>query len=391
MLYAVHNSETCIARRHVVHGDVRVHEWIRAEAAAGKPLNLHAVARRCPKFLKAAYSGRSPRGWYRTLVDAGVDPYRVVHEHVEKVDCPVCEYSGLVLGSHLSIRHGIERHEYAKVLGPNIETSSESFRAGQFNAYPMYGIKHWERLWSKRYVIDWILRLNEGGHPLNYRAITQNGKPLTYAAHRFFESWDDALEAAGIAPADQRLIAERREWTPQLVIRGLRELAKKRRRNKHVQMSDGLRNAVTRFYGNPKTAVKAAGISYDEINSRVIFSSSKVSRLVEAIRKLEGVKGRARLTRLKAIWQKDEDNWRIVRGHYKSLRQLAIQEGIDLRVVSDSIYRDEADVQHDLDLIERSGKPITYQTLKHGNSRLYNVILKTGWGLERLVGGRSTK
>ena len=47
-------------------------------------------------------------------------------------------------------------------------------------------------------------------------------------------------------------------------------------------------------------------------------------------------------------------------------------------------YRDEADVQHDLDSLERSGKQISFSILKNGHKRLYNVMRETGWGVERL-------
>lgn len=49
-------------------------------------------------------------------------------------------------------------------------------------------------------------------------------------------------------------------------------------------------------------------------------------------------------------------------------------------------YRHAEDVHHDLDLIEQRGLRLCYQTLKNGHKRLYQVILDTGWGLERLEG-----
>ena len=48
------------------------------------------------------------------------------------------------------------------------------------------------------------------------------------------------------------------------------------------------------------------------------------------------------------------------------------------------MYREEADVRHDLDLLENQGMLLSFGTLKNGHKRLYNVILETGWGAERL-------
>ena len=48
-------------------------KWIRSQAATRQPLNLHAVARARPDLLEQAFAGPAPRGWRRSLMDAGVD------------------------------------------------------------------------------------------------------------------------------------------------------------------------------------------------------------------------------------------------------------------------------------------------------------------------------
>lgn len=368
---------------------MRVIDWIKSQAAAGQPLNLHAVARTRPGFLKSAFSGRSPRGWYRTLIDAGADPYQIVHEHNDEVLCPWCDYTGAVLGTHLKSQHGMGREDYLEELGQDIELSSEQFRADRFLARPIHGIGHWEKLWSKYYVIDWILRLREEGHPLNFHHLNQQGQSLTHSGIKYFGSWDAALLAAGLNPEDERAIPVFRQWTPEVVIQELRDFAKKKKTNWRLQMPMDLRCAIVRTFGKPAAAAKAAGLKYDDISHRAIFSSPKVSRLVEAIRKLEGLKGKARLEKLSAIYHKDLDNRRIIQNSYGSLRKLALCEGISLRSVSLKAYRDKADVLHDLDLIERSGKTISFSNLKKGHKRLYNVISETGWGRSRLCNMKS--
>jgi hypothetical protein len=169
---------------------MEITEWIRHRAATGQALNLHEVARERPVLIAHAFATPSPRGWRRCLLDAGVDPYEIVHLHEEIVECAVCGYTGAVLGTHLKQCHQMTSAEYREEYGLGCEVSSESFRAGKFAARPLAGIAHWERLWSKHYVIDWILRLREDGHDLNYNSIQKAGQSLASNGWRLFGGWD---------------------------------------------------------------------------------------------------------------------------------------------------------------------------------------------------------
>jgi len=358
--------------------------WIRSQAASGLPLNLHAVQRARPDLLEMAFGGPSPRGWRRCLIDAGVDPYKIVHAHEEKVECAVCGLSYMAMGRHLQTRHEMTGDEYRKEFGPEREISSESFRASKFEGRPIAGIAHWERLWSRHYVTDWILRLHEEGHALNVYHYEHMGKSLVSNGSLFFGSWDAALQSAGLNPEEFRAIPPNLRWTKSMVIESLRNFARLRQEKKKREMSIPLRMAIRRFFRTPQAACKAAGITYEEINPRAIFVGEQVTKLVAAIRSLENLKGRERCQRLDAIYNKNQLNQRIVIGHYGSLRRLVAKEGIAPRVVSAAKYRDEADVLHDLDLLEKQGLALTFSTLKNGHRRLYNVIRETGWGVDRL-------
>jgi hypothetical protein len=139
--------------------------------------------------------------------------------------------------------------------------------------------------------------------------------------------------------------------------------------------------------GTPEAAGKAAGLKFKEINQRAIFSGRAVTNLVAAVRKLEHLKGVERRRKLDEIYHKNETATRIVKGHFGSLKKLAAQAGIDLRVVSSAAYRDEEDVRHDLDLLENSGARLDLPTLYRDHKRLYNVIKSTGWGADRIKPG----
>ncbi len=78
-------------------------QWIRSQAATGQPLNIHAVQRERPDLLDVAFAGPAPRGWRRSLIDAGVDPYEIVHAHESQVICRVCGVSFSVLGREIGL------------------------------------------------------------------------------------------------------------------------------------------------------------------------------------------------------------------------------------------------------------------------------------------------
>ncbi len=363
---------------------LRTIKWIQSRAARDLPLNLHAVMRERPTLLEEAFAGTTPRGWRRTLIDAGVDPYAIRHEHQEDVRCEICGQWSTVLGTHLVIRHGTTREEYLEEYGPSCELSSEAFRAAHFGSRPVAGIPHWEGLWSRLYVVDWIIRLNEEGLSLNYQSVLEAGKPLASAGRNTFGSWDAALKAAGFDPDDHRLFPPSQQWTGEMVIERLRDFSVAKRENWLLAMPSDLRQAATRLFGSPEQAPKAAGLRFVEINQRAIFTGPDVPRLVEDLRKLEGLKGGTRRKKLSEIYHKSEENRRIIQYHFGSLKRLAEQKGIDPRAVSLCTYRDETDVHHDLDLLENQGLPLCFTTLRKGYKRLYNVMSETGWGTERL-------
>ena len=359
-------------------------DWIRSRAASGQPLNLHAVARERPDLLEMAFGGPNSRGWRGSLIDAGVDPYGIIHEYEDLVECAICGRSLPVLGSHLKSCHGLTGDEYREEFGPHRRLSSESFRATKFEGRLIAGIGHWERLWSRHYVTDWILRLHEEGYDVNYQNLVEIGRSLASYGWSLFGSWDAALRSAGLDPDLERSIPPFRQWTRTMVIEGLRNFAKLRQENRRREMSIPLRMAIRRFFKTMQAACRAAGVDFEEINPRVIPMGEPVVRLLSAIRTLESLKGSERRRRLDAIYLKNKVNHRIVVGHYGSLRKLAVREGIDPKNVDPATYRDEADVLHDLDLLVSDGTLPNFSTLKKGNKRLYNVIRETGWGAARL-------
>ena len=72
-------------------------KWIRSRAVSKQALNLHAVMRERPDLIEQAFAGPNPRGWRKSLIDAGVDPYTIAHALENTVVCKQCgrDYGGL--------------------------------------------------------------------------------------------------------------------------------------------------------------------------------------------------------------------------------------------------------------------------------------------------------
>lgn len=358
--------------------------WIRSRAETGQALNLHSVMRERPDLVELAFLGESPRGWRRSLLDAGIDPYKIVCSYEDLTECAICGLKATVLGTHLKTVHGTTGIEYIKEFGSEWELSSETFRAGKFTGTPILEMNHWEGLWSRYYVTDWILLLKETGHNLNYQNIVKANKSLAHMGLKFFGSWDEALLATGLDPHEERAIPPNRSWTKSKVIEGIRNFSKFKKDDPLRKMSNPLQMAMKRFFATPADACKAAGINPAEIIPRSIFRGEPVNRVVAAIRALEELKGSERKRALNAIYHDNKLYRRIIVGHFSSLAKLATKEGIPSRVVAPETYRDEADVLHDLDVLESEGVALNFSTLKNGHKRLYNVIRETGWGASRL-------
>ncbi len=365
-----------------------VKKWIQSRAKKNLPLNIHAVRRERPKLLEIAYAGEAPRGWRRSLLDAGVSPYDIEHEFEEYIPCLICGREMTVLGIHLHWIHQVDKEAYRQEFGITAKLASEGYRSAHskmltFDDCP----PHWEKLWSPEYVVDWILLLKELGMDLNYTALSLKGnskRPLAAAALSHFGSWDHALLKAGLDPEEIRRSFAIQDWTKAKLLTAIRHFAKSRKRTPRAQMNNGMRSALRRFYGSTQAALKAAGVEQKAVNSRPKITLEEVAGVVTQIHKLAKFKGIRRKRELDKIYRNPKNSRVIMQA--KSLKLLALKEGISIHLVDSTTFRDAADVHHELDLVEKKGMPLTHNSLiKLGHYRLYNVIRNTGWGAERML------
>lgn len=118
------------------------------------------------------------------------------------------------------------------------------------------------RKWTKETIVSELRQRNRDHEPLNSGAIQRDDPGLHAAAVRHFASYDEALRAANLDPEKVR---ERRSWSKEDVIRGLKSthragkpLSDSSVRREHP----ALYGAAVRLFGSFTAARSAAGIQW---------------------------------------------------------------------------------------------------------------------------------
>ena len=121
-------------------------------------------------------------------------------------------------------------------------------------------IRSANRKWSKELILNEILNLKEVSAKQNQ--LQHSG--LYGAAIRYFGSWKNAVEAAGLNYTHVRKNKKSGYWTEAIIIESILTLPKKHssfvRRN-HADLYNG----ALRFFGSWEKAVSSAGLDYGKI------------------------------------------------------------------------------------------------------------------------------
>lgn len=300
-------------------------DWIRSEHAAGRALNLHAVKRRRPELLRRVYEARPFWGWWQAIADAGLDYADLKVELEETVTCRICGYVGFQLNAHLSRRHGTTSAEYRKTYpgaeiasemrrarmkkegGNHLLPHWEPLYSDEYmmdRAYRYYTMGHrlrttWicehdHNLWQHihRQGITWesfitalgipypdakterapgITReqtleglrelVKQEGETPKVTRLTRLNHLLYTGVRRYFDSYDDALVAAGV-PLPDRPFPPPRKLSEEEVISEVRELSASGVRITAVEIYKRLRKADLHH------AIEKMG-GYPEVRSRL--------------------------------------------------------------------------------------------------------------------------
>jgi len=138
------------------------------------------------------------------------------------------------------------------------------------------------RRWSREAVIERIMQRDALGMPLNAATVQRTEATLSSAAARWFDSWADALDAAGIDPT----LWPRRipKWTPAQVVATIRKIHSEGGKLNHAAVGrKSLSRAAVSLFGCWDAALRAAGIDPGQI--RVYRAPWTAESLVKEIRK----------------------------------------------------------------------------------------------------------
>lgn len=141
--------------------------------------------------------------------------------------------------------------------------------------------------WSKEIVINEIKKRAADGKALNFQAVVIDDEKLTGAARRYFNSWDNAMIAAGYKLEDYKnpQDGEKLSWDKNSIMLEARKLkASGADMSAHaVQKTySKLVTAATFYYGSWKNLIEEMGIDYSVVRKTAEWDKQSV---VEAIKK----------------------------------------------------------------------------------------------------------
>ncbi|MBC8142265.1 MAG: hypothetical protein H7Y38_12575 [Armatimonadetes bacterium] len=137
--------------------------------------------------------------------------------------------------------------------------------------------------WSRDSIVGEILRRHDTDQPLSYSGMTRDNLPLLRAATRYFGSWQNAIEYAGLDYNDFR---KYRTWTNETIVERIQELYAQNAdlswRHISLTLDPSVAAAATKkaHFGSWRAALEAAGIDYDVIRRYHDWSDDEVIRKV---------------------------------------------------------------------------------------------------------------
>ena len=139
------------------------------------------------------------------------------------------------------------------------------------------------RKWSQEGIAQEILRRYEQKEDLSYSIMARENLPLLRAATRYFGSWQQAVEFAGLNYED---IRKYRVWTNERITERIRELHAQGNdlswRHVSLHLDPSLAAAATKksHFGSWRAALEASGLDYDQIRRYHDWSAEEVLRRI---------------------------------------------------------------------------------------------------------------
>jgi hypothetical protein len=175
------------------------------------------------------------------------------------VECLLCGKESGAISLHLRRIHHYAKQDYLEQF-PGAELMSEETRArifGMFNHHNTLRetralVPHWESLWTPEYALDRLVLIYQLGYSIHWQYLYTVEKALGAYLFRAFGSYDRALEAAGLDPAQIRHLAPTASWNPQKVLNAFRKRIKRGKSITYSAVEEecrGLAYAAWKYFG----------------------------------------------------------------------------------------------------------------------------------------------
>ena len=134
----------------------------------GSPLNFNYIRRVHPDLFDSIYTAFP--SFYSAQKAAGIDPCNIKREYQPTVQCQICGKHLSILCSHLWQHHQVKIDEYKTDY--KVE-SLESEEVKLKRTRTIDRTLHWEWIWSKAYLKDFILEIQHRGEELTYSNLSK--------------------------------------------------------------------------------------------------------------------------------------------------------------------------------------------------------------------------
>ncbi len=152
------------------------------------------------------------------------------------------------------------------------------------------------RRWSLETIALEILRRYQAGEDLCYSTISTHDTALLRASMRYFGSWRNAVEAAGLNYED---VKRYKTWTSERIVNRIRELhaqgADLSWRHISTRLDPQLAAAATKrkHFGSWRSAITAAGLDYNHIRRYREWTPERITHRLQELHR-QGVSLNAR-------------------------------------------------------------------------------------------------
>jgi hypothetical protein len=249
---------------------------IQDRRAKGLPMSSLVVKKEDSRLWDAARAYY--KDWYAALEKAGIprdsvtksekwDPERVINEIKQLAS----------LGEDLSSRKVFFTH--SKLYNAGCRYFSTWEQALRIAGYNYEEIRKQRKRFSKEEILQLLRKYQSEGVPLDWTSIREVDASIAKIARERFGSYEAAIEALGLDynKINRDIMAGKRTWDEERVKAELHSyFAKNESLDLLPKKDPGLYHAAVNYFGDIRKATEAAGMDYQALVSRTVWSEEKI-------------------------------------------------------------------------------------------------------------------